>query len=176
VSAAVQGAVAAPEAVDPALMRSAMGRFATGVTVITNAVGDDVHAMTANAFMSVSLQPPLVLISLGNRAKMAARLGESDRYGVSVLANSQESIARRFAGSKHPMPPPLFEWLGAVPVLAGSLAQLSARIVDRHVAGDHTLFIGEVENLRTREGEPLLFHTGTFKLVQVAVHESLWEA
>ncbi|MCE3555805.1 flavin reductase family protein [Pseudonocardia sp. RS11V-5] len=164
------------EAVDPALMRPAMGRFATGVTVITNAAGADVHAMTANAFMSVSLDPPLVLISLGNRAKMAARLAESDHYGVSILANSQESVARRFAGSRHPMAPPQFEWLDGVPVVAGSLVQLTTTIVDRHVVGDHTLFVGRVTQLRARDGEPLLFHTGAFKLLQVAVTESLWEA
>lgn len=168
-------AVDAAPGVDPVLMRSAMGRFATGVTVVTNAMGDEVHAMTANAFMSVSLEPPLVLISLGNRARMAARLSESEHYGVSVLAHSQESVARRFAGSKHPMPPPQFEWLGGVPVIAGSLVRLTTRIVDRHPAGDHTLFIGHVEHLDLRDGEPLLFHTGAFKLVQVGVTESLWE-
>ncbi|WPB89324.1 flavin reductase family protein [Streptomyces malaysiensis] len=161
--------------VDPTVLRSAMGRFATGVTVITNADGEDIHAMTANAFMSVSLAPPLVLISLGNRARMTTRLSGTDRYGVSILAHSQESVARRFAGSKHPMPPPQFEWLGGVPLIASSLVQMTARIVDRHPAGDHTLFIGEVENLKVRDGEPLLFHTGAFKLVQVGVTESLWE-
>lgn len=167
--------VEAPAGVDPAVLRSAMGRFATGVTVITNADGDSIHAMTANAFMSVSLDPPLVLISLGNRARMTARLSGSDHYGVSILAHSQESVARRFAGSKHPMPPPQFEWLGGVPLIAGSLLQLTARIVDRHQAGDHTLFVGRVEHLTVRDGEPLLFHTGAFKLVQVGVTESLWE-
>lgn len=167
--------VDASAGVEPAALRSAMGRFATGVTVITNAAGDEVHAMTANAFMSVSLDPALVLISLGNKAKMAARLADSEHYGVSILAHSQESIARRFAGSKHPMLPPQFEWMSGVPVIAGSLVQLTTRIVDRHVAGDHTLFIGQVEQLEMRDGEPLLFHTGAFKLVQVGVTESLWE-
>ena len=161
--------------IDRAAMRSAMGRFATGVTVITNTVGEDVHAMTANAFMSVSLDPLLVLVSLGNNARMTARLAESDHYGVSILAHSQESVARRFAGSRHPMPPPQFEWLGGVPVIAGSLVQLTTRIVGRQPAGDHTLFIGQVEHLQMRDGEPLLFHTGAFKLVQVGVTESLWE-
>ena len=173
---AAEEAPAVPGAVDPALMRSAMGRFATGVTVITNAAGDNVHAMTANAFMSVSLEPPLVLISLGSRSRMAARLQNSDHYGVSILAHSQESVARRFAGSKHPMAPPQFDWLGRVPVIASSLVQLTTTIVDQHIVGDHTLFIGHVEQLRVRDGEPLLFHTGAFKLLQVAVHESLWEA
>ncbi|HJT93360.1 MAG TPA: flavin reductase family protein [Mycobacterium sp.] len=168
--------VDAPSAsVDPGAMRSAMGRFATGVTVVTNVVDGEVHAMTANAFMSVSLEPPLVLIALGDKARMAARLAESDHYGVSILAHSQESIARRFAGSKHPMPPPQFDWLGGIPVIAGSLLQLTTRIVDRFPAGDHTLFVGRVQQLEMRDGQPLLFHTGAFKLVQVGVTESLWE-
>lgn len=163
------------DGIDPLMMRSAMGSFATGVTVITNADDGGVHGMTANAFMSVSLEPPLVLISLGNKAKMAARLSESDQYGVSILAHSQESVARLFAGPRHPMRPPEFEWLGGVPVIAGSLVQLRARIVDRHLAGDHTLFIGQVEQLEMRDGQPLLFHTGAFKLAQVGVTEPFWE-
>ncbi|MGQ4615962.1 flavin reductase [Nocardia sp. R7R-8] len=175
-TAAMQEDIAASAQIDPLVMRAAMGRFATGVTVITNDIGGEVHAMTANAFMSVSLDPPLVLISLGNKARMAARLAGAQHYGVSILAHSQESIARRFAGSKHPMPPPQFEWLGAVPVVAGSLVQLTTRIIDRHPAGDHTLFIGQVEQVNLRDGQPLLFHTGAFKLVQVGVTESLWES
>jgi flavin reductase (DIM6/NTAB) family NADH-FMN oxidoreductase RutF len=162
--------------VDPFVMRSAMGRFATGVTIVTNAEGERVHGMTANAFMSVSLEPPLVLVSLGKQARMTTILSESDTYGVSILANSQESVARLFAGPKHPMRPPEFEWLGGVPVIAGSLVQLKARIIDRHEAGDHILFIGQVENLEVRDGQPLLFHTGAFKLAQVAVSEPYWES
>jgi flavin reductase (DIM6/NTAB) family NADH-FMN oxidoreductase RutF len=173
--AAKEALVDQARCIDPLMMRSAMGSFATGVTVITNAEGEGVHGMTANAFMSVSLEPPLVLISLGNKAKMASRLSESDHYGVSILAHSQESVARLFAGPRHPMRPPEFEWLGGVPVIAGSLVQLKARIVDRHLAGDHTLFIGQVEHLEMRDGQPLLFHTGAFKLAQVGVTEPFWE-
>ena len=73
------------------------------------------------------------------------------------------------------MLPPQFERLGGVPVIAGSLVQLATRIVDRHAAGDHTLFIGQVEHVMVRDGEPLLFDTGAFKLVREGVTESLWE-
>lgn len=160
-------------AVDPRELRSAMGMFATGVTVVTNAAGDGVHAMTANAFMSVSLDPPLVLVSLGNGAKMTARLHEHDRYGVSVLAHSQESLARRFAGVTNSAAPQ-FVWISGTPLIASALVHVGVRIIDRHPAGDHTLFIGEVEHIATRRAEPLIFHTGTFTLLQVGVSESYW--
>jgi len=78
--------------------RRTLGMFATGVTVITTKRGDQVHGMTANAFMSVSLQPPLILISIDRRAKMNALLHEGVRYGVSVLEESQSAVSDRFAG------------------------------------------------------------------------------
>lgn len=162
----------AGSAIDARALRSAMGRFVTGVTVVTNAADEGVHAMTANGFMSVSLDPPLVLVSLGNHTKMAARLQAEDQYGISVLANSQESLARRFAGSTHTMAPPRFIWVNQVPLVASALVHMVARVVDRHHAGDHCLFIGEVEHLSSREGEPLVFHTGAFRLLEVGVRES----
>lgn len=164
--------VRAGHAMDPRVLRSAMGRFVTGVTVVTNAADEGVHAMTANAFMSVSLDPPLVLVSLGNHTKMAARLLEQDWYGISVLAHSQESLARRFAGSTHTMAAPRFVWVDQVPLVASALVHVVARVVDRHPAGDHTLFIGEIEHLSSREGEPLVFHTGAFRVLEVGLRDS----
>ncbi len=84
--------------IDPMLFRATMGRFATGVTVITVAAGNEVRGMTANAFMSVSLSPPLVLVSINNRARIRAHLGPEVRYGVNVLAENQEAVSRHFAG------------------------------------------------------------------------------
>ena len=84
---------------DPAAaFRRTLGMFATGVTVVTTQAGDQVHGMTANAFMSVSLRPPLVVISVDRRAKMHALLHEGRRYGISVLADEQRALSDRFAG------------------------------------------------------------------------------
>ena len=84
--------------IDPGAMRRTLGRFTTGVTVVTTAQGSEIHAMTANAFTSVSLDPPLVLVSVDHRTRMHALLPDTRRYGVSVLASDQERVAWHFAG------------------------------------------------------------------------------
>ncbi|HWE09759.1 MAG TPA: flavin reductase family protein [Solirubrobacteraceae bacterium] len=142
-------------------LRQVMGRFATGVTVVTTAHRDTIHGMTANAFLSVSLRPPLVLVSLG-RCRMSEMLPRTGRYGVSVLASDQEQYAAHFAGQRAAAVPPAFIWEKEFPLLDGALAHVGCRVVDVHTAGDHVLWIGEVEHLSHREGEPLLFYTGRF--------------
>jgi flavin reductase (DIM6/NTAB) family NADH-FMN oxidoreductase RutF len=142
-------------------LRQVMGRFATGVTVVTTTHRDTIHGMTANAFLSVSLRPPLVLVSLG-RCRMSEMLPRTGRYGVSVLASDQEHFAAHFAGQKVSPVDPSFVWEHDLPLLDGALAHVGCRVVDVHTAGDHVLWIGEVEYLSHREAEPLLFYTGRF--------------
>jgi flavin reductase (DIM6/NTAB) family NADH-FMN oxidoreductase RutF len=142
-------------------LRNVMGRFATGVTVVTTIHKDMIHGMTANAFLSVSLRPPLVLVSLG-RCRMSEMLPRTGRYGVSVLASDQEHFAAHFAGQKVSPVDPEFVWEKDLPLLDGALAHVGCRVVDVHAAGDHVLWIGEVEYLSHREAEPLLFYTGRF--------------
>jgi flavin reductase (DIM6/NTAB) family NADH-FMN oxidoreductase RutF len=142
-------------------LRNVMGRFATGVTVVTTTHRDTIHGMTANAFLSVSLRPPLVLVSLG-RCRMSEMLPRTGRYGVSVLASDQEKFAAHFAGQRAADEDPAFVWRNDLPLLDGALAHVGCRVVDVHPAGDHVLWIGEVEHLYHREGEPLLFYTGRF--------------
>jgi flavin reductase (DIM6/NTAB) family NADH-FMN oxidoreductase RutF len=142
-------------------LRQVMGRFATGVTVVTTTHRSTIHGMTANAFLSVSLRPPLVLVSLG-RCRMSEMLPRTGRYAVSVLAADQEELAAHFAGQRVAATAPEFVWEHDLPVLAGALAHVGCRVVDVHAAGDHVLWIGEVEHLSHRNGEPLLFYTGRF--------------
>ncbi len=142
-------------------LRQVMGRFATGVTVVTTTHRGTIHGMTANAFLSVSLRPPLVLVSLG-RCRMSEMLPRTGRYGVSVLASDQEQFAAHFAGQRVSPVDPEFIWHDELPLLDGALAHIGCRVVDVHTAGDHVLWIGEVEHLRHRDGEPLLFYTGRF--------------
>jgi flavin reductase (DIM6/NTAB) family NADH-FMN oxidoreductase RutF len=142
-------------------LRNVMGRFATGVTVVTTTHKDTIHGMTANAFLSVSLRPPLVLVSLG-RCRMSEMLPRTGRYGVSVLASDQEHFAAHFAGQRVSEVAPEFVWEDELPHLGGALAHVGCRVVDVHPAGDHVLWIGEVEHLSHRDGEPLLFYTGRF--------------
>ncbi len=142
--------------------RKTLGRFATGVTVVTVRLGDRVHGMTANAFLSVSLDPPLVLVSVDRRARMHGLLREAGRYGVSVLAEDQRALADHFAGRVQEGLEISFEERAGVPLLEGALAHVVARVVEAHPAGDHTLFLGEVEHLHHREGLPLLFYAGRY--------------
>ena len=142
--------------------RRTLGMFATGVTVITTQVGEQIHGMTANAFMSVSLQPPLILISVDRRAKMNNLLGEGVRYGVSVLEERQSVLSDRFAGRITEGPEPEFELVHETPLVEGALAHLVARVVRSYWGGDHSLFLGRVEYVRYGEGTPLLFHGGGY--------------
>ena len=138
--------------------------FATGVTVLTTRVGEQVHGMTANAFMSVSLRPPLVLISIDRRAKMGAMLHEGTRFGVSVLEAKQTGLSDRFAGRvADDLPEATFEIVHETPLVEGALAHLVARVVRSYWGGDHSLFLGQVEFARYGEGRPLLFHGGRYE-------------
>ncbi len=150
---------------DPAVaLRRTLGMFATGVTVITTLKGDQVHGMTANAFMSVSLEPPLVLISVDRRTKMCGILHEGMHYGVSVLCATQSSLSDRFAGrTGEGLPEPRFSVVHDTPLVEGALAHFVARVEKSYWGGDHSLFLGRVEYARQNPGTPLLFHGGRYE-------------
>jgi len=149
--------------------RKAMGCFATGVTVITVDRGHEVHGMTANAFTAVSLEPLLVLVCVDHRARTHAHLHARKRFGVNVLSSEQRAIADYYARSSETHQHA--EQVGArfertehgTPVLEGALAYLECRLQSAQTAGDHTIFIGEVEGVKVREGEPLLFFRGGYR-------------
>ena len=146
--------------------RRTLGMFATGVTVLTTRVGEMVHGMTANAFMSVSLRPPLVLISLDRGSRMCGWLHEGSRYGVSVLARGQSEVSETYARRARDGVEPEFVVVRETPLVEGALAHLVARVVRIYWGGDHTLFLGHVEYARHEEdGEPLLFHGGRYERV-----------
>jgi flavin reductase (DIM6/NTAB) family NADH-FMN oxidoreductase RutF len=150
------------QAFDPRAYRNALGRFATGVTVITALDEERPHGMTANAFVSISLSPPLILVSVDNRANMHRILPKCGRYGVSILAENQEALSTHFAGRPQEGLQVPFISRGGVPLLDGAVAYFVARVVDIHPAGDHTLYIGEVEHFEHRDDRPLLFHAGKY--------------
>lgn len=153
--------------ITPRAFRDALGRFATGVTVITTESAGQIYGMTANAFMAVSLDPPLVLVSVDHRANMHKRLQEAKRYGISILAHHQADLSNHFArrpveGLKIP-----FVEKHGVPVLDGAVAQIIAHIVAIHPAGDHTLYIGQVEHLEWTDEQPLLFFAGQYHHLKI---------
>lgn len=148
--------------IDARTFRDALGRFATGITVVSSEAGDGVpRGITVNAFLSLSLEPPLVGVSIDRSAQAHDGLVRGERYGVSMLAEGQSWLSDRFAGRSVDADP---GWarLAGVPVLEGALAQLACRIVDRVPVGDHTLFVGQVEAAATRDVAPLVYHRGRY--------------
>src|SRR5256712_11178026 len=126
--------------VDSRAFRTALGRFATGVTVVTTAVADGVHGMTANAFTSVSLDPPLVLISVGKQARMHAHILQTTRFGVSVLSQDQVAVAWNFAGRPQEGLQPVFQWRGGGAPLAHAPLPPGCSPGASAPGGGHTLF------------------------------------
>jgi flavin reductase (DIM6/NTAB) family NADH-FMN oxidoreductase RutF len=161
--------------VTPARLRAALGRFASGVTIVSTVLEDEVHGMTANAFTSVSLDPPLVLVSIAARAKMDGWIRASRRFAVSILCREQERLSLHFAGARLREPPaPAFTWRLGLPFLDGALTHLACSVSDSHPAGDHVLHIGQVDGLWCQPGgEPLVFHTGMFRALE-AQEEQTW--
>lgn len=152
----------AKPSIDPKELRRTCGAFATGVTVITARDGGSDHGMTANAFMSVSLDPPLIVVSVSRKARLIGKIEAAGRYGVSILAEHMELVAWHFAGKPNPELTDLFEEFHGLPVLRGAIAHFAARLHQAVDAGDHVLFIGAVEGISRREGRPLTFHEGKF--------------
>lgn len=147
----------------PRKLRDVCGQFGTGVTVITTRCGGLAHGMTANAFMSISLDPPLVGVSIAEKARMLPRIQETGRFGVSILAEDMGDLAWHFAGRPCETLGNCFEDQEDVPVIKSAVAQIVADVADEVLAGDHTIFIGRVRQMSfdaTRR--PLMFFRGQF--------------
>jgi flavin reductase (DIM6/NTAB) family NADH-FMN oxidoreductase RutF len=150
------------------LFRQVMGRFATGVTVVTTRIGDETFGMTANAFMAVSLEPRLCMVSINHTAQMHGRLLDARHYGVSFLTEVQQHFAAHFAGKRFHGLTPDFELVGRTPILKRSLAAVTADLAETLECGDHTLFVGRVnETIVHDAGRPLLFFGGRYARLDV---------
>jgi flavin reductase (DIM6/NTAB) family NADH-FMN oxidoreductase RutF len=149
--------------------RKAMGCFATGVTIITVDQDGEVHGMTANAFTAVSLDPVLVLVCVDHRARTHAHLHTRKRFGVNILRNDQQMVAEYYARAEETHQRPeaadaCFDRTAqGTPVLQGALAYLECRLHSAQPAGDHTIFIAQVEDVVVRDGEPLLYFRSTYR-------------
>lgn len=152
-------------AIDPDAFRSVLGRFASGVTILTtrDAKGKD-YGMTVSAFCSASLIPPLVLACIDHTADTHDVMKSATHFGVSILGETQESLARRFAT----VPSGRFDGVGysrgetGVLLLDDAIGHLECRRVERFEAGDHTVFLGEVERCDVRNDRPLLYYRGGY--------------
>ncbi len=162
------------QAADPApvSLREAMAQFATGITVVT-APGERCHGMTANAFSSVSLDPPLVLCCISRTARMHAAIMSSRTFAVSMLGADQEHLARYFADRSRPNGVAQFDavdWVPGprtgAPLLSGSLAWLECELAESYDGGDHSIFLGRVlDSRRIPDQKALVFYAGAFHRV-----------
>ncbi|MCU1328847.1 MAG: flavin reductase domain protein FMN-binding [Bryobacterales bacterium] len=161
-----QKASGAAEPADAALFRRVCSRFATGVTVVTTRSADgNPHGLTVNSFTSVSLDPPLVLVSIDARNQVLERFAEGASLAINVLAEDQQEISTRFAAT-------VDDRFGGVrwapgllgePVLDGCIACFEC-LVDKAVeAGDHIIVIAVVKNMRLADGEPLVFFDSAYR-------------
>jgi flavin reductase (DIM6/NTAB) family NADH-FMN oxidoreductase RutF len=151
--------------IDPRDFRNALGTYGTGVTIVTAMAADGKpYGVTCNSFASVSLNPPLVLWSLGMFSQGLPIFQNASHFAVNVLDVSQQELALKFAKSSGEKFAGV-EWkpgLGSAPVIAGCVAQFQCRAVSRYYGGDHIIFLGAVEAYSYNGQEPLLFARGGF--------------
>ena len=151
--------------IDPDSFRATLGRFASGVTVVTARTDDGRdHGMTVSAFCSVSLEPPLILVCIAHDAALHAELAIGRPFAVNILAAGQEALSRRFSGPD----PNRFDGLGysrgqtGVAILDDTLAYLECCVEHLHEGGDHTICVGRVEQTAVRPERPLLYYRGGY--------------
>jgi len=151
-----------PEADSARTFRDALGRFATGVTVVTMAGAQGPLGFTANSFASVSLDPPLVLWSPARVSRRFAAFAAAEHYSIHVMALNQAAICRQFArgGAGFERPPPTTP--EGVPVIEGALARFDCLRHAAHDGGDHLIIVGRVIRFCQRSGAPLVFSQGAY--------------
>lgn len=159
---------------DPRFLRTCLSRFATGVTVVSYSVGSEPRGATINAFTAVSLDPPLVLVSLGRTARAAEHVSHG-QFAVNVLRADQIDVAMQFAG--RPRGGARIRWRPGdesqwAPQLEDTIASFQCRPWATYDGGDHILVVGEVVAAEHQPGEPLLFTGGTFAMTGLPLFDA----
>ncbi len=150
--------------IDPDLFRSVLGRFATGVTVVTTRDERGDHGMTVSAFSSLSLEPPLILICVANDATMTPVITSASHFGVNILSDGQEAMSRRFSSKLDDR----FAGLGftrgeqGMIILDDVQAWMECRVVSQYAEGDHIIIVGAVERAHAHDAHPLLYYRGGY--------------
>jgi flavin reductase (DIM6/NTAB) family NADH-FMN oxidoreductase RutF len=154
--------------IDDAQFKLAMSHFASGVTVVTTEHDGKPFGMTVAAFSSLSLHPPLVLVCIEKTVKTHEAISGAGKFGVSILNSRQGDISNRFASRAED------KFAGAdvvrgelgVPLIGGAIARLECRVTERLEGGDHTIFVGEVTDAQTEEGEPLVYFRSGYREIR----------
>ncbi len=151
--------------VDEDAFRRTLSHFASGVTIITTLdENGDVHGMTATAFSSLSLRPPLVLVAIKRGSRCHRQIVAGNRFGVSILEDRQIQWSKHFGGRPSDALIPRYEMLGDVHVLEGAIATLACRVEDPPLlGGDHSIFIGLVTDVALHSGQPLIHFGGAYR-------------
>ncbi len=154
-------------AFDPMEQRRIMGCFATGVTVVTTVAGGEYRGMTANAVTSLSLEPPLVMVSVDKGAQMHAHLTDSRYFALNILSEDQEAVSTHFArpGPKDFTNVATATFRTGAPILTDALGHVECLLADVLRAGDHDIFVGEIVAGDAGSGRPLLFYQGKYRRV-----------
>lgn len=147
--------------------KSVMGRFPTGVTVVTSCDGEQPAGLTVNAFASISLDPPLVMVSIDKRSHLHDIVAHAGVFAANVLGADQQEISRRFAGQTGDRndrfrQTPYHAGHTGAPLLDVAIAHVECRVVAHYPAGDHTIFLGQVESLGASAGEPLVYYRARY--------------
>lgn len=153
--------------IDQDAFKEALRGWASGVTVVTARAGDKIHGMTVSAFSSVSADPPLVLVCANRGSTTHGIIEEGGVFAVNILAEHQQEVSNLFASSK-------FEdsrldrvsWTEGetgAPLIEGALASLECRVANAHHEGSHTIYVGQVEAVRTSDATPLLYYKGGYR-------------
>jgi flavin reductase (DIM6/NTAB) family NADH-FMN oxidoreductase RutF len=156
------------EPIENQLFKRALGQWASGVTIITTLRGETPHGMTASSFSSLSLDPPLVLISVDQRAQLHQLLPKTGRYGVNILAKGQDLLSNHFAG--RPQDNLAIPWVEAegLPFIDGALAHIACDVYDSAPGGDHVIYVGRITHAQVwPDREPLLYHGGKYATLSI---------
>lgn len=147
---------------DVNLFKQAMAKFATGITIVTIEDGEEIKGMTVNAFMSISLTPNLIAVSIDENASLYHKILEKKQFGISIITNEQKDLSLIFSRQKEQTEPIDFQMLDGNPVINHSLAQLSCYVKQQTKAGDHMILIAEVTDLKINEGKPLIYFNSNY--------------
>lgn len=152
--------------IDDLKFRQAMGQFATGITIVSTAYEEDIIAMTVNAFMSISLQPKIVAVSIGEQASMYNILPKTNSFGVSILHENQKALSELFAKENEYGQEDMFIYKANIPVLEDCLTHLVCDVVKSVKVGDHTVYFGEVKDLEVFSKKPILYYGSDYRYLQ----------
>lgn len=147
--------------------KATLGRFATGVTVVTTCDGERPAGVTVNAFASLSLHPPLVMVAIDQRSHLHDLVARAGYFAASILADEQIELSRRFAGqtgdrNERFRQTPTHEAVTGAPILDEALAYVDCRLVAVYPGGDHSIFVGQVEAGGVHPGDPLIYYRARY--------------